>query len=110
MKHPKRIQTWFEPDTRFEVQPVTFRAFLESEFELLREKLLKEFLAIEPNHRLNSAVRRAANEAAAIAWATPFPQLLFPELFLEKAIAARRQVQRQESILRRSRTFVAVAA
>lgn len=113
MKNPKtniKIPTRFEPDTRFEVQPVTFRALLETEFEALKERLLNEVLATQDDHRLNAAFRRAANEAASLVWATPFPQLLFPELFREKALAARVQTFKQESILRRSRALVAVAA
>lgn len=37
------------------------------------------------NPQANSGLRRAANEAAALALVTPFPLLVFPGLFQEKA-------------------------
>ena len=55
----------------------------------------------------NSVVRRAANEAAAVARATPFPVLLFPALFEEKITAGAARAARQSSILARSRELMA---
>ena len=56
----------------------------------------------------NGFVRRAANEAAALAWDTRFPLLVFPGLFEEKAANAVRQVQRQLNIRSRSRQLLFV--
>jgi hypothetical protein len=51
---------------------------------------------------LYAPLRRAANEAAAIAWMTPFPLLFFPALFEEKTAAARRQAAQQQKVRARS--------
>jgi len=47
---------------------------------------------------LNVAIRRAANEAAALAWVTFYPLLLFPALFEEKFRHALRHAERQAHI------------
>ena len=52
-------------------------------------------------------MRRAANEAAALAWVTFYPLLVFPVLFEEKTAAAVRQVERQTRIYADSRELVA---
>ena len=53
-------------------------------------------------------MRRAANEAAALAWATLYPLLVFPVLFEEKIEAALRQAERQARILESSRELLSV--
>ncbi len=56
---------------------------------------------------LTAPLRRAANEAAALAWLTPYALLVFPTLLEEKAQAARHQTLRQAGIRRRSRNLLA---
>ena len=76
----------FGPETRFELRampPAPFRATQETEFERLKNKLLAEQLA-GAAPELNAPLRRAANEAAALAWVTFYPLLVFPVLFEEK--------------------------
>jgi hypothetical protein len=95
----------FAPETRFEVKPAPpapFRATQEAALERLKNRLLRELLneLVEPG--LNSYVRQAANEAAALAWVSPYPLLVFPGLFEEKARGALLQAQRQERVRRRS--------
>jgi len=105
-----RVLTRFAPETRFELRPAPtapFRAVQETEFERLKNKLLAEQLA-EVVPELNVPLRRAANEAAALAWATIFPLLVFPALFEEKIAAAARQAERQARIYANSRELVAV--
>jgi len=105
-----RVPTRFAPETRFELRPAPaapFRAVQETEFERLKTKLLAEQLA-EAAPELNVPLRRAANEAAALAWATIFPLLVFPALFEEKIAAAARQAERQARIYANSRELVAV--
>jgi hypothetical protein len=105
---PKQVKTRFEPDTRFELGPsfpVPFRGALENDLDALKARLLKEELARAGEPALNPLLRRAANEAASLAWFTPFPLLVFPVLLEEKAQAARRQEARQRQIRRRSRGF-----
>ena len=99
-KNKTQVPTRFAPETRFELRPapaVPFRAAQESEFERLKNKLLAEqLLAAAPG--LNAPLRRAANDAAALAWATLFPLLVFPVLFEEKTGAAVLRAQRQARI------------
>jgi hypothetical protein len=105
------VLTRFGPETRFEVQPVPpapFRALQETEFERLKGRLLARQLAEAPAPELNPPLRRAANEAAALAWATVCPLLVFPVLFEEKIQAALRQAERQARIYADSRELLAV--
>jgi hypothetical protein len=101
----KLFKTRFEPETRFEIgplAPVPLRGAAETELEQLKARLLRPLLdqAMEPE--LSTALRRAANEAASVAWFTPFPLLFFPTLLEEKAASARRQQVRQRQIRARS--------
>jgi hypothetical protein len=102
------VPTEFAAETRFEVRPNPFLAARENEFERLKTRLLVEQLH-EAKTELNAPLRRAANEAAAIAWATLFPLLVFPALFEEKIDEAIRQAERQARIYKNSRELVVVA-
>jgi hypothetical protein len=107
----RRVPTRFAPETRFEVRPerpAPFRALEESAFERLRSRLLNERLVEMLEPALNSDLRQAANEAAALAWVTDYPLLVFPALFDEKVDAALRRVDRQLEIRQRSRELLAV--
>lgn len=110
-KKQTRVAARFVPETRFELRPgppAPFRATQETEFERLKKRLLTLQLAELPKPELNAPLRRAANEAAALAWVTLYPLLVFPALFEEKAAAARRQVERQTRIYRTSRELLGV--
>jgi hypothetical protein len=74
----------------------------EDALEQLKTRLLARALAAanDPNESL--LARRAANEAASLAWALPYPLLVFPGLFEEKLRAARRVQAFQEIVRRRS--------
>jgi len=105
-----RVPTRFGPETRFEVRPATgapFRAVLETEFERLKGRLLTRELAEAPAPEW-SPLRHAANEAAALAWATVCPLLVFPVLFEEKIAEALRHAARQAGIRERSRELLTV--
>ena len=89
-----RIRTEFGPETRFELRPAPaapFRVTLETALERLKLELLRRRLASMPEPRYNSKVRSAANEAAALAWVTDYPLLVFPELFEEKVNAVQQR-------------------
>jgi hypothetical protein len=108
-KDKTRVPTEFGPETRFELRPtpsVPFRAVQENEFERLKNKLLAEQLS-EATPELNAPLRRAANDAAALAWATVFPLLVFPALFEEKIAAAVLRVERQARIYANSQLIAA---
>jgi hypothetical protein len=105
----KWVETRFGPETRFEIgpiSPVPFRGTSENDLEQLKARLLQQLLAPRAEPGLNTALRRAANEAASLAWFTPFPLLFFPTLLEEKAVAAKRQRDRQREIRQRSQGLV----
>lgn len=106
----RKVPARFGPETRFNVRPTPaapFRASAENELERLKHRLLRKELAQATEVELNARLRRAANEAAALAWITAVPLLVFPTLFEEKARAAQRQAARQECIRERSRELLA---
>jgi hypothetical protein len=82
----KRVPAEFGPETGFAVRLATsapFRARQEAELERLKARLLAERLAGRTEPRFDSQMRRAASEAAALAWTTHYPLLVFPALFEE---------------------------
>ena len=88
------------------VPAVPFRGTQETELDRLKARLLQEWLAQTADEQLYAPLRRAANEAAGLAWFTPFPLLFFPALLEEKARTAQRQQARQQQIRRRSRQWL----
>lgn len=107
----RRVPTRFGPETRFEVKPVPaapFRAVQENRFERLKSVLLEARLEVLLDPTFNSYVRNAANEAAALAWVTPYPLLVFPALFEEKADSAVKLAEKQEEVLERSRELLTI--
>jgi hypothetical protein len=110
---PRKIPTEFGPETRFEIPPqpaVPFRGTLENDLERLKGRLLQLKLAEYAHPAFNSPLRRAAHDAAALVWFTPFPLLLLPELFAEKARVAIVHTRRQQRVFTRSRATMAEAA
>ena len=107
-----KLRATFAPETRFALRPVppaSFRATEENEFERLKKELLARQLARTGAAELNAPLRRAANEAAAIAWNTLFPLLVFPTLFEEKVAETVRHAQRQARIYAASRELILAA-
>ena len=80
-----------------------------TELDLLKNRLLARELARTTTLEQNVGLRRAANDAAALAWLTPYPLLLLPVLFEEKALAARLKTGRQALIRERSNELLALA-
>jgi hypothetical protein len=74
----------------------TKRATLE--LERLRECLLYEHTRVVSDAKVQTWLKRAAEEAASIAWATPYPFLVLPILLDEKLSDARRKAEVQKSI------------
>lgn len=107
----RRVPAVFGPGTRFNVEPAPpfpFRARQEDDLERLKGRLVSERLETVWETECNSQIRRAANEAAALAWTTPFPLLVFPVLFEEKASTMLAQTERQDRVRRASRELLAV--
>jgi hypothetical protein len=106
----RRVPTRFGPETGFEVRPTRpapFRAREEAELERLKARLLAEQLEERGDAQLSTQLRRAADEAAALAWVTRYPLLVFPTLFEEQAEAALLRAERQEQVRQRSRELLA---
>jgi hypothetical protein len=99
------VKTRFETEPGFEIglpAPVPVRGTAENELEQLKGRLLRGLLAPVMEPALSTALRRAANEAASVAWFTPFPLLFFPTLLEEKAADALRRQKRQREIRQRT--------
>ena len=107
-----RVPIWFSEEDRFaaNIPAVPPRGRVEQELENLKAWLLRNLLAETSNPVLGEALRRAVNEAATLAWMTPFPLLVLPALAEEKARSARLHIQRQHVIRERSRTLLPQAA
>ena len=79
------------------------------ELEQFKQCLLGEHRSAHDLH-VYSWLNRAADEAASIAWATPYPLLVLPVLLEEKLNDARRKAELQRTIYERSQPIVALAA
>jgi hypothetical protein len=110
----KKVKVRFESrPSGFEVVPVPatpFRGTQETELERLKARLLSELLKSTADTELYSPLRRAANDAAAVAWTTCFPLLVFPTLLEEKVQQARQHRDHQQAVLVRSRRLMGAAA
>ena len=101
------LEADFGAETRVEVQPMgAIRTVHENEFEPLKARLLA-IRQREAGTKWDALLRDAANEAAALAWTTSIPLLVFPALFEEKAAAAVLRNRRQARILKKSRELLA---
>lgn len=112
-RNRKNVPTAFAAETRFAVNPVPaapFRGTHETDLERLKDRLLRELLAGAPTPDLYAPLRRASNEAAALAWGTSFPLLVLPELLREKADAARHYTRKQAALLKSKTPSVGQAA
>ena len=86
------------------------RGKMEVELDQLRDRLLEPLLEQANDVALLDSLRRAAHEAAAAAWLTPFPLLFLPGLFEEKTRKASLQVARQKAILNKTQRRTEIAA
>src|SRR2546425_934177 len=75
----------------------------------LKQRLLREKTEAASDPVISSCLRQAAEEAVSMAWTTPYPLLVLPELFDEKAAEASLRWQRQSDIRQRSQRLVALA-
>jgi hypothetical protein len=91
----------FARQTRFEVCPIVtapFRGLVEAHLETLKHKMLAPVLHNTHNPELQTKLGWAAQDAASLAWLTPFPLLVFPALFEEKVSAARKHWAKQQNL------------
>lgn len=106
----RKLQTRFARDVRFELDAIPFRARETTGLEQLKARLLRQLLDKTTDPEENTLLRRAANDAAALAWATNYPALLFPGLLEEKAREALLRAERQEQVRLRSLDLLPKAA
>jgi hypothetical protein len=99
----------FEAGDAFELFPTIERGVLELHFAELRDELLGNQLAETDTVTLQPRIELAANEAAALAWTTDFPLLVFPALFEEFARRERVREARQQKIRARSEKLMGCA-
>jgi hypothetical protein len=71
---------------------------MERQLDELKERLLKPIIETVTNNALASDLRRAATEAAALAWYSACPFLLLPTLLEEKVRATFRRWEKQQQI------------
>jgi hypothetical protein len=112
MSAKRQLPTKFRKETRFDVCPIIsapFRGPVESRLEHLKHTLLQPVLRGTRNPELHSKLTWAAQEAASLAWLTPFPLLVFPGLFEEKLTGARKYWLKQQKIRGRGQP-IALAA
>jgi hypothetical protein len=104
MNSPRsKLRARLAPQTRFEPRPAPAalaRGQPEADLDRLKERLLRQLLRQTAAADLHPPLRRAASEAASLAWLTPFPLLVLPVLLHEKAEVATQQATRQRTILR----------
>jgi len=62
---------------------------------VLKQRLLLERLNATPGSETHALIMLEANEAAALAWVSSYPLLIFPCLFEERATAATERARRQ---------------
>lgn len=108
-----RLKPRFAPEARFEVNISSEgrrRRELAARLEDLRVRLLRRQVMHASSMEQIPAIQRAAEDAAARAWYSPCPLLLFPLLFEELTESARATAQRQERIRQQSRELLARAA
>jgi hypothetical protein len=99
--------------TRSRMRPmnsVPFRDMLNTELHELQARLLIEQSTLIMNPDFNRLLRGAANEAIALAATTHYPLLLLPGLFEEKVEVARRYLERQARIRKRSAELLEASA
>ena len=81
--------------------PVPARGHEETALHHLTQQLVKPLLRAQ-SRDLSGSLRHAANEAAALAWMTPYPLLVLPLLLEEKIGSARARHAQQTRVRARS--------
>lgn len=96
----------FAREKRFVIKPTPAaqrRQRQAAHLDELKNRYLEKALAGAVDRELYIPYQRAAVDAAAVAWLTPWPLLFFPALFEEKLDEARRYMARQK-LVRQGRT------
>jgi len=75
----------------------------------LKNQLLAGLIETESDKNVRLGLKRAAQEAASLAWTFPYPLLVLPELMNEKLAEAHQRALRQQDVGRRSQDFLTLA-
>lgn len=102
----RRLGTQFDPEVEFEVNPAFVRLETRRVFGDLQGRLVEQRFHEPANSLLRQDVEMVAQDAAALAWATPYPLLVFPVLFEERIDVRLVQAGRQERIQEQSRSIM----
>jgi len=78
--------------------------------ETLKNRLLTDRLGSVSDSELRETIQLAAHESVALAWSTPFPLLVLPELIEENGRAAQRRLEMQRRIRDRSKRMISFSA
>jgi len=107
----KTLHPQFEPEPRFEVNldAACGRGAQENALNALHARLLDGELGHTTNLKVVPAIRQAAIQAASVAWASGFPLLTFPGLFLELVQQARVRSLKQEIVRAKSECILSAA-
>jgi hypothetical protein len=97
----------FEAGDAFDLFPAIERGVLENQFAHLKDELLGNLLQETDTVSLEPRLELAANEAAALAWTTDYPLLVFPTLLAELARRERVREDRQRKIRAKSEKLMA---
>ncbi len=97
---PRQVPTRFGRATRFNLTPrfSPVDTHVQTRFEQLKTRLLKPVLQETSDAVMRRQLRLAANEAAAVAWTTPYPLLMLPVLLEEKAAEVHQYAAHQEQV------------
>ncbi|MBM3836461.1 MAG: hypothetical protein FJ398_00635 [Verrucomicrobia bacterium] len=105
----QQLSARFAPEVEFELSPVPGAVPPETvriKFDELQSRLVEATLGESNSRFIRGRIDQAAREAAALAWTTPYPLLVLPELFLEKAREAGQRLDKQRRVLQRSERLV----
>jgi hypothetical protein len=107
-ENTKQLKARFARPTRFAVRPGPSRLGLPNlELEALKTQLLAERTKTARAFVPGEVLRQAADEAASLAWLTPYPLLVLPALLDELVDAAAARTRRQADIRQRSQVLQA---
>lgn len=99
----------FSSRSRFEKRS-PLRPAQEIELDRLKNRLLRKLLDETEHPAMSVTLRRVANEAAALAWLTPYPLLVLPSLLEEKAETAFVRAKQQQIVRQRSQAIIPESA
>jgi hypothetical protein len=105
----QQLSARFAPEVEFELSPVPGPVPPETvriKFDELQGRLVEATMGESTSPFVRGRIHQAARDAAALAWTTPYPLLVLPELFLEKAREAGQRLDKQRSVLMRSERLV----